>query len=228
MKEIFIFLFFSSLNFAISAQTLLPSTSKPFTNNASSNSVNNSSGTPMVKDPVANNNPSYQAAIPINNQVNSLEASTPLKQVPSNQVIVKSENVPVVIPTGPVVITNNNSVVPVTAVNAVKGDTLYNSLSSVTPVQSTVIYNKETGVDVQKKNSLQVSSNSNNSRNTPLLQTYVSESVVNKFKLIYGDSLYDIRVIRSGDKQVNYIVRIKENGYYQSIYINEDGSRVKQ
>lgn len=227
MKKTLLIIFGNASILCAGAQKLEPSTTPVFNNNAvTNNSVNNNTGTPMVKDPVAANNPSYQAAIPINNQVNPLEAGTPQKQVPANQVVIVRESVPVVAPANTVVITQNNSVVPVNTTNAVKGDTVFNNAGNVQAVQSTVIYNKETGVDLQKTKQPVVTNATNTPGNRPLLQTYVSESVVNKFKTIYGDNLYDIRLIRSGKNQVNYIVRIKDNGLFQSIYINEDGSRV--
>jgi len=220
----------------VSAQTtanpkVTPTTQPPpyyteSTNAITYNSVNNNTGTPMVSNPLENNNPSVQASIPINNKPSSLEVDMPQNNFPAPARIVNNnaqQNTTVKnkategTPT-------TNTVVYATSVSS---DSIRATVPTVaetnTPVvKSTVIYNVSTGVDASKisKSTTVTRANGNT---YPIRQTYVSESVVTKFKNIYGDNLYDIRLVRSGTNKVNYIIRTIDNGAYKTMYLDEEG-----
>lgn len=208
------------LTFGLNAQTTPPPPYNPPNNNALSNSnVNNNTGTPMVTNPVESNNPSVQAAIPINNQVSSLEAELPVKNEAfvyktlrndtAQKVAILNSNVDTArISTNIIPIINTDSAI-VTTIS--------------TEIPKTIeIYNAAKGIDAStqpKYNPI----NLPNGNTVPITSTYVSQEVVSRFKNIYGESLYDIRLYRSAANKVIYIIRIHKNGIYSTLYLNENG-----
>ncbi len=200
-------------------------------NNAlTNNSVNNNTGTPMVTNPVENNNPSVQASIPINNKPPSIEVD-----IPQNNYTVQPR------------IVNNNSqqnttvknkttdatpnVPGVVTATSVTSDSLSSNVIAAPPtsaplVKSTVVYNNNTGVDISsaRKSTTAKLANGNS---VPVRQTFVSENIVTKFKNIYGDNLYDIRLIRSTNNDVKYVIRILDNGLFKTMYLTEEGEVIR-
>ncbi|MCP9750329.1 hypothetical protein [Ferruginibacter sp. HRS2-29] len=190
------------------------------------NSVNNNTGTPMVSNPLENNNPSVQASIPINNKPSSLEVDMPQNSFPAPQRIVNNNAQQNTTVKNKVTEGTPNSTAVVYA-TSISSDSIRATAPAVvetsTPVvKSTVIYNLSTGVDASKV-SKSTAAKSTNGNTYPIRQTYVSESVVTKFKNIYGDNLYDIRLVRSGANNVTYIIRTIDNGAYKTMYLDEDG-----
>lgn len=54
----------------------------------------------------------------------------------------------------------------------------------------------------------------------PVLNTYVPQDVVDKMRSTYGDKLYDITMLKTGENQYGYSARVQENGVYKSIVTN--------
>lgn len=58
----------------------------------------------------------------------------------------------------------------------------------------------------------------------PVVGTGVSADVVTTLKTKYGDTIYDIRKIRTTSGQDAYAVRVMENGQYNIYYVGADGN----
>jgi hypothetical protein len=62
----------------------------------------------------------------------------------------------------------------------------------------------------------------------PVLETYVSQDVIDKMKNKYGNTLYDITAVAGTSNQTQYVVRSLKNGQYTTDYINESGNNVSK
>jgi hypothetical protein len=58
----------------------------------------------------------------------------------------------------------------------------------------------------------------------PLVQSLVSEDVVSSAINKFGNNVYDVLQLKTGDSQYVYQVRLIENGQVRAVHINEDGS----
>ncbi|RYY50263.1 MAG: hypothetical protein EOO06_04320, partial [Chitinophagaceae bacterium] len=142
-------------------------------------------GTPMVKNPVENNNPSVQASIPILNKPNALEVDRGGYVAQSNRIIYNNAQQNTAVKN---LSTEGNANVPtVVAATSVSSDTVMRAVAPVavavpttTPVVSTtVIYNNSTGTDLSSTADKTTLISSKSSSNTaPVRQTYISEKVV--------------------------------------------------
>ena len=187
----------------------------------------------MVRNPVENNNPSVQASIPILNKPNSLETDMGGGYVAQNNRIIYNnaqQNTPV-----KNMATEGTANVPTAvAASSISSDTIVRVAESApvstapTVVSTTVIYNNTTGTDISKTTdkTTQVSTRAGNT--SPVRQTFISEKVVNRFKNLYGDNLYDIRQVRYGSANSIYIIRTMKDGLFNTMYLDEDGQVVIQ
>jgi hypothetical protein len=57
----------------------------------------------------------------------------------------------------------------------------------------------------------------------PILNTYVPEAMVTQLKNQYGDKLYDITMLKTGENQYGFAVRTQENGTYKSEMVSDTG-----
>ena len=219
--------------------------------NAVTASAISNNGTPMVKNPVENNNPSVQASIPINNKPVPLETDVPQNSTPPVARIINENaqaNTPVKNRTVAAIQgkpgTTTGTVIPnipsdslqsaLTTFPAAATTASSSSVSKSTTVltktspaaETTVLYSATTGVDAVNKSTVTKPSKSNGNT-VPVRQTYIAENVVNKFKSIYGDKLYDIRLIRSANNKYIYVVRTQSDGIYTSFYLNEEGTVIQ-
>ena len=191
-------------------------------------------GTPMVKNPVENNNPSVQASIPILNKPSGLEADLSGNAVaPANRVIYN--NAQQNTPTKNMATEGTANVPTVVAATSVSPDTVLRTstvattTTSTTPVvKTTVIYNNTTGTDVSSVTDKTTVTTNNSGNTNPVRQTYISEQVVNRFKTMYGENLYDIRQVRYSGKNTIYIVRTQKAGLFTTLYLDETGEVVQQ
>ena len=62
----------------------------------------------------------------------------------------------------------------------------------------------------------------------PILNTYVPEAMVTQLKNQYGDKLYDITMLKTGENQYGYAVRTQENGTYKFEVVNDAGTAKPQ
>ena len=187
-------------------------------------------GTPMVKNPVENNNPSVQASIPILNKPSGLEADSYGYTAQGNRTIYN--NVQQNTPSKNMATEGTANVPTATAATSIASDTVIRSTvepAAATVVKTTVIYNNTTGADisstVNKTSTQQTKSTGNTS---PVRQTYISETVVNQFKKVYGENLYDIRQVRYGTNNTMYIIRTMKEGMISTMYLDENGEVVQQ
>jgi len=58
----------------------------------------------------------------------------------------------------------------------------------------------------------------------PVLNTYVPQDVVDQMRSAYGDKLYDITMLKTGENQYGYSARVQENGVYKSIVTNANNT----
>jgi hypothetical protein len=58
----------------------------------------------------------------------------------------------------------------------------------------------------------------------PLVQSLVSENVISSAVNKFGNNVYDILQLKTGDSQYVYQVRLIENGQVRAVHMNEDGS----
>jgi hypothetical protein len=58
----------------------------------------------------------------------------------------------------------------------------------------------------------------------PLVQSLVSEDVVSSAVNKFGNNVYDVLQLKTGDSQYVYQVRLIENGQVRAVHMNEDGS----
>lgn len=191
-------------------------------------------GTPMVKNPVENNNPSVQASIPILNKPSGLEADA--YGIPYAQARTVYNNVQKNTPAKNMA-TEGRANLPVVAVpsTTVSSDTIVQVASSASTqpaapaiVKTTVIYNNTTGTDISSTTDKTTQVNSNTSNTYPVRQTYISETVVSRFKTLYGESLYDIRQVRYNGNNTMYIIRTMKAGLFTTMFLNENGEVVPQ
>lgn len=230
MKTITLIAAIITISITAFTQKLTPPTEKYTTASAYTNSaVNSNTGTPMVTNPVENNNPSVQASIPINDKPSGLEVDNPQNNIPqpTQRIINNNAQANTTVKTSSINGVENTTAVVVKTNTS--NDTLRASteaLSSTPVAASTVVYNSATGVDAARKTNA-ATVRLSNGNTVPVLQTYVSQTVVTKFKNIYGDDLYDIRLLKSADNRFVYVVRITDNGLYKTIYLTEDGTVVQ-
>ncbi len=195
--------------------------------------VPTTNGTPMVRNPIENNNPSVQASIPILNKPSSLEADRGGYAVaPANRIIYNNaqQNTPV-----KNMATDGTANVPTyVAATSIASDTVFRSSpvlstdSTASVVKTTVIYNNTTGTDVSKTVDKVTAVTTRASNTAPVRQTYIAEAVVNRFKTLYGEELYDIRQVRYGSDNTIYVVRVIKDGLFNTMYLNADGEIVRQ
>ncbi len=189
-------------------------------------------GTPMVSNPVENNNPSVQASIPILNKPSSLEVDMGGYMAQNNRIIYNNsqQNTP-----AKNVATEGTANVPtVVAATSVSSDTVMRVPTPVTEptgntvVNTTVIYNNTTGTDLSRTTDKTTLLTTQRGNSSPIRQTYISEQVVNRFKNLYGDNLYDIRQVRYGNSNTIYIIRTMKDGMFNTMYLDENGEVVVQ
>lgn len=190
-------------------------------------------GTPMVRNPVENNNPSVQASIPILNKPSGLEADMAGYTTATNNRIIYNnaqQNTPVKNRA-----TEGTANVPTAiAATSVNSDTVIQVATPLanervnTVVSSTVIYNNSTGTDISTTTDKNTVTNSNSGNSYPIRQTYIAENVVNRFKTLYDKNLYDIRQVRYGTNNTIYIIRLIKEGFFTTMYLNENGEVVPQ
>jgi hypothetical protein len=190
-------------------------------------------GTPMVKNPVENNNPSVQASIPILNKPSGLEADS--YGIPYAQARTVYNNVQQNTPAKNTATEGRANLPSVPALVNVSSDTIMQVHSSTTTqpaasaiVKTTVIYNNTTGTDISTTTDKTTQINSNTSNTYPVRQTYISETVVSRFKTLYGESLYDIRQVRYSGNNTIYIIRTMKGGLFTTMFLNENGEVVPQ
>ena len=191
-------------------------------------------GTPMVKSPVENNNPSVQASIPILNKPSALEADLAGNALPQpNRTIYN--NVQQNTPAKNLATEGTANVPTAIAATSIASDTVLRAPQNVAEavnasnvVKTTVIYNNTTGADVTRTVDKTSQATTKSGNTVPVKQTYISETVVNRFKTAYGDNLYDIRQVRYGTNNTIYIVRTVKEGFFTTVYLNEDGEIVRQ
>lgn len=190
-------------------------------------------GTPMVRNPVENNNPSVQASIPILNKPSGLEADMAGYTAATNNRIIynnSQQNTPVKNRA-----TEGTANVPTAiAATSINSDTVIqvatspgNETANIV-VSSTVIYNNSTGTDVSTTADKNTLTNSNSGNSYPIRQTYIAENVVNRFKTMYDKNLYDIRQVRFGANRTIYIIRLLKDGFFTTMYLDENGEVVQQ
>ncbi|MBC7934823.1 MAG: hypothetical protein H7Y86_05630 [Rhizobacter sp.] len=191
-------------------------------------------GTPMVKNPVENNNPSVQASIPILNKPSGLESDLTGNVVPpANRIIYNNSQQNTASKN---VATEGTANAPtVVAATSISSDTVLRTPANVATtgstspvVNTTVIYNNTTGTDVSRVADKTVLATNTNGNTYPVRQTYISEQVVNKFKSLYGENLYDIRQVRYSGKNTIYIIRTMKQGLFSTMYLDENGELVQQ
>ncbi|RYE17740.1 MAG: hypothetical protein EOP51_23340 [Sphingobacteriales bacterium] len=174
-----------------------------------------------------------QASIPILNKPSSLEADRGGYAVaPNNRIIYNNaqQNTPV-----KNMATEGTANVPTyVAATSISSDTVFRTAaplsadSSTNVVKTTVIYNNTTGTDVSKTTDKTTELTTKGNNTSPVRQTFISETVVNRFKTLYGEELYDIRQVRYGTNNTIYIVRVIKEGLFNTMYLNEDGEIVRQ
>lgn len=190
-------------------------------------------GTPMVRNPVENNNPSVQASIPILNKPSGLEADMAgYATAAGNRIVYNNaqQNTPVK-NRATEGMANVPTAVPASSVNAdtfMLAATAPATEPASTVVSSTVIYNNTTGTDISTTTGKNTVTNSNSGNSYPIRQTYIAENVVNRFKTLYDKTLYDIRQVRYGANNTIYIIRLIKDGFFTTMYLNENGEVVPQ
>ena len=194
----------------------------------------NGGGTPMVRNPVENNNPSVQASIPILNKPSALETDMGGYVAQNNRIIYNNsqQNTP-----SKNLATEGTANVPtVVAASSVSSDTVLRAsipavaAESAAPVvvNTTVIYNNTTGTDISKTTDKTTLITTNRGNSSPVRQSFISENVVNRFKTLYGENLYDIRQVRHSNSSSIYIIRTLKEGMINTLYLNENGELVIQ
>ncbi len=215
---------------ATQAQTTPAPPYYPAPSPAYSNPQNN--GTPMVSNPVESNNPSVQASIPILNKPSSLEVDMGGYIAQNNRIIYNNsqQNTP-----SKNVATEGTANIPtVVAATSVSSDTVMRTPAPATEatgntvVNTTVIYNNTTGNDLSRTTDKTTLLTTQRGNSSPVRQTYISEQVVNRFKNLYGDNLYDIRQVRYGNSNTIYIIRTMKDGMFNTMYLDENGEVVIQ
>ena len=187
-------------------------------------------GTPMVRNPVENNNPSVQASIPILNKPSSLETDMGGYVAQGTRIIYNNaqQNTP-----AKNMATEGTSNIPTAvASTSISSDTVMRTpVAASTPntvVKTTVIYNNTTGTDVSKTTDKTTLISNKRGNSAPVTQMYISENVVNRFKTLYGENLYDIRQVRYGNSNTMYIIRVMKEGMFNTMYLDENGDVVVQ
>lgn len=189
-------------------------------------------GTPMVRNPVENNNPSVQASIPILNKPSGLETDMG-GYVPQNNRIIYNNSQQNT--TSKNVATEGTANLPtVVAASSVSSDTVLRAavpvetVNNSAVVSTTVIYNNTTGTDISKTTDKTTLITTKTGNSSPVRQSYISEAVVNRFKMMYGENLYDIRQVRHGNNATIYIIRTMKAGMFNTLYLDENGELVIQ
>jgi hypothetical protein len=62
----------------------------------------------------------------------------------------------------------------------------------------------------------------------PKIETYVSQDVINKLKNKYGSTLYDITTIIGTSIQIEYAIRLSDDGVYRTDYVDENGNHIER
>jgi hypothetical protein len=190
-------------------------------------------GTPMVKNVLENNNPSVQASIPILNKPSSLE--TDLGGYVAQNTRIIYNNVQQNTPAKNMATEGTANVPTAVAATSVASDTVIRTeitpvaqSTASTVVNTTVIYNNTTGTDVSRTTDKTTLITTKTGNSSPVRQSYISENVVNRFKSVYGDNLYDIRQVRYGNNATIYIIRVMKGGAFTTMYLDENGELVVQ
>lgn len=189
-------------------------------------------GTPMVRNVVENNNPSVQKSMPILNKPSSLEVDMGGYVATNDRIIYNNsqQNTP-----SKNIATEGTANAPtVVAASSVASDTVMRTAvvstdpSATAVVNTTVIYNNTTGTDLSRTTDKTTLVTTKTGNSSPVRQTYISEKVVNRFKNLYGDNLYDIRQVRYGNNNTIYIIRTMKDGMFNTMYLDENGEIVIQ
>lgn len=189
-------------------------------------------GTPMVQNVLENNNPSVQASIPILNKPSSLE--TDLGGYVAQNTRIIYNNVQQNTPAKNMATEGTANVPTVVAATSIASDTVIRTgipvsqSTASTMVNTTVVYNNTTGTDVSRTTDKTTLLTTKAGNSSPVRQTYISENVVNRFKSLYGDNLYDIRQVRYGNNATIYIIRTMKGGAFNTMYLDENGELVNQ
>lgn len=93
---------------------------------------------------------------------------------------------------------------------------------SATPVTSNNTSSTEMGRGVN--NSSTAVTGLNRFSALPVLETWVPAAVVEQLSKKYGDQLYDITMLKTGENQYGYVVRLQENGMYRTETVNDAGA----
>jgi len=62
----------------------------------------------------------------------------------------------------------------------------------------------------------------------PVLNTYVPGAIVTQLKNQYGEKLYDITMLKTGQQQYAYAFRTQENGVYKSEVVGDNGAAINK
>lgn len=62
----------------------------------------------------------------------------------------------------------------------------------------------------------------------PVLETWVPAAVVDQLSKKYSDQLYDITMLKTGENQYGYVIRLQENGMYRTETVTDAGAAANQ